>query len=69
MSERFTEAGAGRLAKTILEYWAARGAAPRVYVAIDSGSLRANRDGTMFVVRSDMVNGLPRPSSRVGSVA
>jgi hypothetical protein len=65
MSERFTEAGAKRLAKTIWEYWAARGATPRVYVSIDSGSLRANRDGTMYVVRSDMVNGYPRRSAGV----
>ena len=47
-----TQAGAGRLARQIEEFWAARGAAVAVSVERD-GSNRS------WIIRSDMVGGLP----------
>jgi hypothetical protein len=60
MKENFSEAGAMRLAKTIREYWAARGATPSVFVAVDVGHFRENSASSIFVVRSDMLNGYPQ---------
>lgn len=55
-----TEHGARRLAKTIADYWAARGG--DVNVRVSSMLVQQSKKDdpeNMFVVRSDMVNGLP----------
>ncbi len=55
-NDTFSPTGAKRLADTIKEYWRKQGKAPNVEVQCENmGNL-----GSIFVVRSDMVNGLPR---------
>lgn len=57
--DHFTEAGARKLAARIREYWEARGL--KVQTTAASASVG---DGTFWFVRSDMVNGHPRPVAR-----
>lgn len=68
MRENLTEEGARKHASTILAYWLREGYAPgvRVEQMMTPGD---SHYATCFVVRSDMVNGRPLPSSKVGSVA
>lgn len=55
MTDAFTEEGARALAKKIREYWKACGSI--VTTTVESGSVG---DGRFWVVRSDMVNAMPR---------
>lgn len=60
-SDRLTKTGANRLANTIREYWANLGYEVGVEVVqerVGSG------EGSAYVVRTDLVNGLPRGSKR-----
>lgn len=51
----FSKVGAAKLAARIKKYWMERGAYPDVWL-----EQAEDRDGTIFVVRSDMVDGKPR---------
>lgn len=51
----FSREGAAKLAARVKKYWMERGAYPDVWL-----EQAEDRDGTIFVVRSDMVDGKPR---------
>lgn len=70
MSEHreLTEAGAHRLAAAIRAYWLERKYAPEITVQT-MPTPWDSKQSTVFVVRSNLVNGLPPPSSRVGGAA
>ena len=51
-----TEAGAQEIANRIRRYWAVRGKRIDIWVE----PMAATKSQTIFVVRSDMVNGSPR---------
>lgn len=68
MRENLTEPGARKHAAMILAYWLREGYAPAIRVE----QMLTPADGhyaSCYVIRSDMVNGRPLPSSRVGGVA
>jgi hypothetical protein len=66
--ETLTNHGAREIARTIIEYWMKRGYTPAVTV-VASDNYDSNHRGVICVVRSDMINGQPRPRARVGGVA
>ena len=51
-----SHASASRLANTIRKYWAERG----YVVAVRTVPISGNHERSVFAVRSDLVNGLPR---------
>ena len=66
--ETMTEHGARDHARTIIEYWMKRGYTPAVTV-VASDKVDSHHRAFLYVVRSDMLNGMPRPRAHVGGVA
>lgn len=64
--DTFSEEGANRLAATIRGYWAKRGRAD-VKVRVEEHVFRADaaHRASIFVVRSNLINGLPPVASAV----
>lgn len=62
-SDNFTKDGAERLAGRIQAFWAARGLFPKVWVEFEflGQWIAAGTQGGVYVVKSDMVGGMPRP--------
>jgi len=62
-SDNFTKEGAERLAERIRQFWARRDQAPRVWVEFEpiGQHLAVGTQGGVYVVKSDMVGGRPRP--------
>lgn len=62
-SDNFTKAGADGLAGRIQAYWAARGLYPKVWVEFEflGQWIAAGTQGGVYVVKSDMIGGRPRP--------
>lgn len=62
-SDNFTKDGAERLAGRIQAFWANKGLYPRIWVEFqDVGQhLAPGTQGGVYVVKSDMVGGRPRP--------
>ncbi len=61
--DHFTEDGARALAKRIREYWAARGGVVATTVVHVNMGPAGYGTGSMFGVRSDMVDAFPRRAS------
>jgi hypothetical protein len=61
-SDNLTQAGAEGLANTIRAYWFRKGKFPNVSVVPDRPKNLASSEwtGSVFVIKSDMINGLPR---------
>lgn len=55
----FTKAGAEKLAAQIRAYWGRRGRAAEVWVEPAGEYVDSLRTGTWYVVRSNLINGLP----------
>jgi hypothetical protein len=55
-----TAAGAHELANTIREFWAEKGHVVRVSVTQEGGHLQGRQDKVLSIVRSNLLNGLPR---------
>lgn len=64
MSGYPNKASAEKAAATIMAYWQARGYAPSITIEI-CPTPDDSKHKSVFAVRSDMVNGLPPPSSMV----
>lgn len=61
-----TKDGADRLAQTIEAYWVSRGLEPRVFLTT-SEITEHGRHCAIYMVRSNMVNGMPHPRPERGA--
>ncbi len=61
MEDTFTESGAKKLIAKITAYWAKQGL--KVHCEATQSRMKSNKSGwlePLWIVRSDMINGLPR---------
>ena len=69
MSDTYTKAGAKALAEKIRSYWSAR----RKWVNVWTEEIQYERSPgdtrSMHIVKSDLLNGLPRPGSELARAA
>jgi hypothetical protein len=69
MSDTYTKAGAKALAEKIRSYWTARRKWVNVWIEEMQYERTPGVTRAMFIVKSDLLNGMPRPGSELARAA